>query len=138
MSTPEPYGESFVMHAHPWPSTTPWPGTPLPQEPTTSPTIPPHCADRSLAPGGLLVLEPQQWKSYQNARHKQDLAGVRFARCEQLRLRPGAFTDYLQRQVGFELVAELGVGSELGAVRGFDRPILVLRRPAPGGAHGQA
>lgn len=32
----------------------------------------------SLVPGGLLLLEPQPWKSYQNARHKMTTSAVPF------------------------------------------------------------
>lgn len=48
-------------------------------------------------------------------------------RQDELRLRPDAFADYLCDQLGFRLVRRLGV--EDAAAPGFDRPMLLLRKP---------
>jgi 7SK snRNA methylphosphate capping enzyme len=92
-------------------------------------------ASRCLAPGGLLVLEPQPWKSYQAAVHKQGGTAAPFYKPEQLKLRPEGFVEFLTQRVGFDLVQQLSAVSQAAGpgavpVKGFDRPILVLRKPA--------
>ncbi|WIA28505.1 hypothetical protein OEZ86_011048 [Tetradesmus obliquus] len=94
-----------------------------------------HKFYRCLAPGGLLVLEPQPWKSYQAAVHKQGGTSAPFYKPEQLKLRPEGFVGFLTQRVGFELVQQLSAVSQAAGpgavpVKGFDRPILVLRKPA--------
>ncbi|KAF6250319.1 Bicoid-interacting protein 3-domain-containing protein [Scenedesmus sp. NREL 46B-D3] len=94
-----------------------------------------HKFYRCLAPGGLLVLEPQPWKSYQAAVHKQGGTAAPFSKPEQLKLRPEGFLDFLTQRVGFVLVQQLSAVSRAAGpgavpVKGFDRPILVLRKPA--------
>ncbi|KAL4426842.1 hypothetical protein ABPG77_006628 [Micractinium sp. CCAP 211/92] len=86
----------------------------------------------ALSRGGLLLLEPQPWSSYKAAaskiRRDQAPPGSYFHRQDELRLRPDAFADYLCDQLGFRLVRRLGV--EDAAAPGFDRPMLLLRKPA--------
>uniref|UniRef100_A0A383VRI8 RNA methyltransferase n=1 Tax=Tetradesmus obliquus TaxID=3088 RepID=A0A383VRI8_TETOB len=94
-----------------------------------------HKFYRCLAPGGLLVLEPQPWKSYQAAVHKQGGTSAPFYKPEQLKLRPEGFVGFLTQRVGFKLVQQLSAVSQAAGpgavpVKGFDRPILVLRKPA--------
>jgi 7SK snRNA methylphosphate capping enzyme len=89
----------------------------------------------------LLVLEPQPYKSYKNAINKPGVKDAAFADLDQIRLRPEQFAEYLVQQVGFQLVQRLSAvseaaGAEAVSVKGFDRPILVLRKPAA--AAGQA
>lgn len=96
---------------------------------------------RCLAPGGLLVLEPQPFKSYKNAVHKPGVQAAPFVNLGQLKLRPEQYGEFLTQRVGFELVQQLGAvseaaGAEAVSVKGFDRPILVLRKPAKQGAAG--
>ena len=62
---------------------------------------------RCLAPGGLLILEPQPWKSYNSAVHKQDMHEVPFRRYEQLKLRPEGFVEFLTSRVGFVLLEKM-------------------------------
>ncbi|KAI7835533.1 hypothetical protein COHA_010579, partial [Chlorella ohadii] len=64
----------------------------------------------ALAPGGLLLLEPQPWRSL-----------------HELQLRPDQFADYLCSQLGFRLLKQFGVQESASA--GFDRPMLLLRKP---------
>ena len=72
-----------------------------------------HRLFRCLAPGGVLVLEPQPWRSYHAAVHKRDTSAVPFRRySELLKLRPEAFEAYLTGEVGFELVARLRAAGE--------------------------
>jgi hypothetical protein len=94
--------------------------------------------NRCLAPGGLLVLEPQPFKSYKNAVHKPGVAAAPFVDLTRLKLRPEAYADFLVQRVGFELVTQLeavsdGAGADAVPLKGFDRPIIVLRKPAAGG-----
>jgi hypothetical protein len=88
---------------------------------------------RCLAPNGILVLEPQPFKSYKNAVHKPGVHEAPFHKLDELKLRPDAFCDFLTQRVGFELVQQLhavsdATGSQAVPVKGFDRPILVLRK----------
>ncbi|KAF8072586.1 RNA methyltransferase [Scenedesmus sp. PABB004] len=90
-----------------------------------------HKFFRVLAPGGLLVLEPQPWKSYRAAVHKHGNALAPFVRLDALKLHPDGFADFLTRRVGFELLVELSVlsqapGVDAAPAQGFDRPILLV------------
>ena len=80
-------------------------------------------------------MEPQPFKSYKNAIHKPGVQAAPYVDLDQLKLRPEQFGDFLTQRVGFELVQQLGAVSEAAgadavSVKGFDRPILVLRKPA--------
>ncbi|GAX83465.1 hypothetical protein CEUSTIGMA_g10890.t1 [Chlamydomonas eustigma] len=85
----------------------------------------------SLTPGGLLVLEPQPWRSYRSAIHKQQTCNVPFRRIEQLQLRPDGFLTFLTDKVGFTVVADLNAGN---TAHHFDRPLYILQRPYDGNA----
>lgn len=91
-------------------------------------------ARRCLVPGGVLILEPQPFKSYQNAVHKAGVHAAPFKKIGQFKLRPEAFCDFLTQRVGFELVRQMNAVSQVAGdqavpVKGFDRPIIVLRKP---------
>lgn len=83
----------------------------------------------SLTPGGIFVLEPQPWKSYKAAQHKakQSQDGTSFVPLDQLALRPDDFAHYLCDVVGFRMVKRKTPESSM---TGFDRMILVFRKPA--------
>lgn len=81
------------------------------------------------------MLEPQPFKSYKSALHKPGVQAAPFVKLDQLKLRPEQFADYLTQRVGFELVKQLdavsgAAGADAVSVKGFDRPIIVLRKPA--------
>ncbi|GLI67704.1 hypothetical protein VaNZ11_011972 [Volvox africanus] len=84
----------------------------------------------TLTPGGLLILEPQPWKSYNRAVHKTTTNAVPYKRIEQLQLRPQHFVEYLTNQLGFVLESQLREGQGVG----FDRPMYLLRKPMLVGA----
>lgn len=96
---------------------------------------------RALAPGGLLLLEPQPWSSYRAAaskvRRDQAPPGSYFHRQSELRLLPESFAEYLCGTLGFRLVKQFTVGGDVAAA-GFDRPMLLLRKTqhAPAGSGG--
>lgn len=50
-------------------------------------------------------------------------------RLHELRLHPDGFADYLCSQLGFRLLKQFGVEGPASA--GFDRPMLLLRKPRP-------
>jgi hypothetical protein len=74
--------------------------------------------------GGLVIVEYQPWKSYENNKAiNEDIRRV----FKSILIRPSQFEDVLLRDVGFQLECRLGpLESE---AKGFDRPILVLRKP---------
>lgn len=81
-----------------------------------------------------MIFEPQPFKSYQSAVHKAGQQSAQFKKVSQLKLRPEGFCDFLTQRVGFELVQQLSAVSQVAGdgavpVKGFDRPILVLRKP---------
>jgi hypothetical protein len=66
-----------------------------------------------------------------------------FYSLDSLKLRPEGFLAFLTERVGFELVRELSAvsqaaGEDAVPVKGFDRPILVLRRTAVNASSGGA
>ena len=93
-----------------------------------------------LAPGGLLVLEPQPWKSYGQAFRKQRMPEETRVHYRAITLRPKDFAAYLLGTVGFARVEELRGGSNAG----FDRPLLLCYKDhapasvAPAHAHDSA
>ena len=79
----------------------------------------------ALAPGGLLILEPQPWQSYRKALQKRGVAAeLHGTALSELRLRPQMFPEYLS-QHGFRLVRELEVPP---STRGFQRPMYLFER----------
>jgi len=82
-----------------------------------------HKCFRLLRPGGLLVLEAQEWSSYSSNKHltphgKQNKGS--------LILKPDEFTTYLVHVVGF------CQPESLGSCPPLKRPLLLFRRPGPG------
>lgn len=53
-------------------------------------------------------------------------------RQHELRLRPERFAAHLRESLGFHLVRQLGVEE---SAAGFDRPLLLLRKPTHAHAH---
>ncbi|KAL6781054.1 hypothetical protein ACKKBG_A09600 [Auxenochlorella protothecoides x Auxenochlorella symbiontica] len=89
-----------------------------------------------LAPGGLLIVEPQPWSSYQAAISKlkkqrakcseEERASLaQFHPLDELQLRPDDFPAFLCDTLGFRLVRRLQPGE---AASGFHRSLLVLRK----------
>eukprot|EP00632_Arachnochrysis_sp_CCMP2950_P003033 CAMPEP_0185716990 /NCGR_PEP_ID=MMETSP1164-20130828/43959_1 /TAXON_ID=1104430 /ORGANISM="Chrysoreinhardia sp, Strain CCMP2950" /LENGTH=438 /DNA_ID=CAMNT_0028384625 /DNA_START=30 /DNA_END=1346 /DNA_ORIENTATION=- len=91
----------------------------------------------ALKPGGRLVYEPQEWRSYRRAKHKcakheSDTIRHNFAT---IKLRPADFAKLLVDDIGFERVDLLGTPRDPGLPKGFQRPIYCAykRRPASSG-----
>lgn len=87
------------------------------------------------------MLEPQPFKSYKSALHKPGVEAAPYYNLDQLKLRPEQYVEFLTQRVGFELVQQLSAvseaaGAEAVSVKGFDRPIVVLRKPAADGGRG--
>lgn len=81
---------------------------------------------RVLAPGGVFILEPQPWKSYQQAFNKQDMPAELKHVLPTLELRPDQFAHILLTEVGFAHVEPLG--TPVGVAGGFGRPLLLCRK----------
>ncbi|KAL3148854.1 hypothetical protein ABBQ32_001728 [Trebouxia sp. C0010 RCD-2024] len=79
----------------------------------------------ALVPGGWFILEPQPWRSYKQARRKQDMSAAPFGRLDLLQLRPEGFVEYLQQALGFVLVRELHVARSSA---GFNRPMYLFQK----------
>eukprot|EP01116_Phalansterium_solitarium_P008051 TRINITY_DN2126_c0_g1_i2.p1 TRINITY_DN2126_c0_g1~~TRINITY_DN2126_c0_g1_i2.p1 ORF type:complete len:445 (-),score=134.32 TRINITY_DN2126_c0_g1_i2:146-1480(-) len=81
-----------------------------------------------LVPGGLFVLEPQEFKTYKK---KNTLSQDIKQQFKSIVLKPEQFVDYLAEHHSFELVEKLNppapeAGSKVS--KGFDRPIYLLRK----------
>lgn len=78
---------------------------------------------RQLRPGGQLVLEAQDWKSY---RKRKKLSEIIFTHFSAIRMHPQQFKAYLLgSEVGFERCYTLAASGEHVA-KGFRRPIQVF------------
>eukprot|EP00899_Mesostigma_viride_P014933 jgi/Mesvir1/23440/Mv22296-RA.1 len=73
-----------------------------------------------LDEGGVLILEPQPWKSYKQNKKVSQTASENFSK---IVIRPSMFEAYLVHQIGFRRVEVLSVAVP-GSTAGFDRPIL--------------
>lgn len=78
--------------------------------------------------GGRVIIEYQPWKSYLNNKTASETIKKVFPT---IHIKPEYFEWVLTEVVGFEIEARLGPA--LADSKGFDRPILVLRRPAATG-----
>ncbi|KAE8687532.1 putative RNA methyltransferase [Hibiscus syriacus] len=75
---------------------------------------------RLLRPGGVFVLEPQPWNSYEKNRKVSETTASNY---HDIKYRPDSFREILLDKIGFRKVEDLT--SELsGTKAGFDRPIL--------------
>jgi len=82
-----------------------------------------RCIKR-LRPGGLLVLEPQEWSSYKKKRH---LSREIRDRVSGIIMPPKAFKECL---IGMGLETAGKIKPEGDVIKGFQRPILLFRKPA--------
>ncbi|XP_075635605.1 putative RNA methyltransferase At5g51130 [Castanea sativa] len=79
---------------------------------------------RLLRPGGVLVLEPQPWKSYENNRLVSETTAMNY---RSILFRPAKFQEILLDKIGFRKVED--ITSHLsGSKAGFNRPILVFHK----------
>merc|ERR1712232_1227755 len=78
---------------------------------------------KCLRPGGLFILEPQEWGSYQNG--KRLLSLVERQKVAGIQMRPESFSDYLTA-MKFERVAVIRPPASV--VKGFRRPIYIYRK----------
>ncbi|KAF6164471.1 hypothetical protein GIB67_025297 [Kingdonia uniflora] len=79
---------------------------------------------RLLRPGGIFVLEPQPWKSYQKNYRVSETATFNY---NNIVFYPCLFQEILLDKIGFKTVENI-TESLPGSVTGFDRPIFVLRK----------
>ncbi|POO00868.1 S-adenosyl-L-methionine-dependent methyltransferase [Trema orientale] len=79
---------------------------------------------RLLNPGGIFVLEPQPWKSYDNNRTVSETTAENF---KKIIFRPECFQDLLLDKIGFRTVEDVA-SSLSGSKTGFNRPIFVFRK----------
>lgn len=77
-----------------------------------------------LRSGGVLVLEPQPWKSYQKNRLVSEDACVNY---KNILFYPRFFQEILLDKIGFRTVENI-TDSIPGTVTGFDRPIFLFRK----------
>ncbi|KAK7398973.1 hypothetical protein VNO78_10147 [Psophocarpus tetragonolobus] len=77
-----------------------------------------------LRPGGIFVLEPQPWKSYESNRNVSEATAANY---RNIMIRPGQFQEILLDKIGFRTVED--ITSDLtDSKTGFNRPILVFRK----------
>lgn len=77
-----------------------------------------------LSPGGTVVMEYQPWKSYERNKNSSEITKAVF---KSICIRPEHFESILVDEIGFIIASRLG--KPLEEAKGFDRPILILRRP---------
>ncbi|OIW09998.1 hypothetical protein TanjilG_32738 [Lupinus angustifolius] len=73
-----------------------------------------------LRPGGIFVLEPQPWKSYESNRHVSETTAANY---RNIMFRPEQFQEILLDKIGFRTVEDITSGLT-GSKTGFNRPIL--------------
>ncbi|XP_010442596.1 PREDICTED: probable RNA methyltransferase At5g51130 [Camelina sativa] len=79
---------------------------------------------RLLQPGGIFIMEPQPWKSYENNRRVSETTAMNYRK---IVLRPDRFQEILLDKIGFRTVEDLTSGLS-GASKGFDRQILAFQK----------
>ncbi|XP_029341142.1 7SK snRNA methylphosphate capping enzyme [Acyrthosiphon pisum] len=77
-----------------------------------------------LRPGGILVVEPQPWKSYSR---RKTLTETIWRNYKNILLKPPMFTDYLLNEVGFANCETLTMPHNPS--KGFQRPLKLFRKP---------
>ncbi|XP_059432865.1 probable RNA methyltransferase At5g51130 isoform X2 [Corylus avellana] len=77
-----------------------------------------------LLPGGILVLEPQPWKSYQNNRQVSETTAINY---KNIIFHPECFREILLDKIGFRKVEDI-TSSLSGSKAGFNRQILVFHK----------
>lgn len=76
-----------------------------------------------LRPGGILVVEPQPWKSYGR---RKTLTETIWRNYKNIQLKPPMFTDYLLNEVGFANCETLTMPHNPS--KGFQRPLKLYRK----------
>ncbi|KAG5225699.1 RNA methyltransferase [Salix suchowensis] len=79
---------------------------------------------RLLHPGGILVLEPQPWQSYEKNRRVSETTAMNY---RTIMFRPESFREILLDKIGFRRVEDITAGLS-GSKAGFDRPIFVYHK----------
>ncbi|KDP33715.1 hypothetical protein JCGZ_07286 [Jatropha curcas] len=72
-----------------------------------------------LRPGGILVLEPQPWRSYEKNYQVSETTAMNY---RTIILRPNRFNEILLDKIGFRKVEDI-TSALSGSKAGFDRPI---------------
>ncbi|XP_022961298.1 probable RNA methyltransferase At5g51130 [Cucurbita moschata] len=80
---------------------------------------------RLLHPGGILVLEPQPWKSYEANYSVSETTKKNF---KSIRILPEEFQEILLDKIGFRTVEALTTGLSHSNTGGFNRPIFVFQK----------
>ncbi|KAL0559613.1 hypothetical protein IC582_004228 [Cucumis melo] len=75
--------------------------------------------------GGILVLEPQPWKSYETNYSVSETTKMNF---RTIKILPEEFQEILLDKIGFRTVEALNLGLSDGNSGGFNRPILVFQK----------
>lgn len=76
-----------------------------------------------LRPGGILVLEPQPWKSYKNKHLVSEVVRQNF---NEIVLRPDQFKEVLLDRIGYRSMERI-TEKIVDSTKGFSRPIFLLR-----------
>ncbi|KAJ7969569.1 7SK snRNA methylphosphate capping enzyme [Quillaja saponaria] len=77
-----------------------------------------------LRPGGVLVLEPQPWKSYESNHLVSETTQANY---HKILLRPERFQEILLDKIGFRVVVDITSGLSESKT-GFNRPILAFHK----------
>ncbi|KAJ8751019.1 hypothetical protein K2173_016200 [Erythroxylum novogranatense] len=77
-----------------------------------------------LRPGGILVLEPQPWRSYESKHLVSERAATNY---RAIKFHPECFQEILLDKIGFRKVEDITSGLA-GSKTGFQRPILAFHK----------
>ncbi|MED6137921.1 hypothetical protein PIB30_069526 [Stylosanthes scabra] len=77
-----------------------------------------------LRPGGVLLLEPQPWKSYESNRLVSETTAANY---RSIKIRPADFQEILLDRIGFRTVEHVNKDMT-DSKTGFNRPILAFRK----------
>ncbi|MED6132570.1 hypothetical protein PIB30_020216 [Stylosanthes scabra] len=77
-----------------------------------------------LQPGGVLLLEPQPWKSYESNRLVSETTAANY---RSITIRPADFQEILLDRIGFRTVEHVNKDMT-DSKTGFNRPILAFRK----------
>jgi len=89
--------------------------------------------DRILGEGGMLILEPQPWKSYQSIWKKRDVAIPAVGSLRNIKFRPSEFLSWISEHTSLVLLEKLELNQTEPSHFNQNRQLLVFRKTSQAG-----